>query len=131
MMNKNSTVEYQTVLQQAFWRLGVNLQPRVPTKAVCFEQLQLRNEIVTFMNLRSQIHRWEMQNEAANGSSFHDGSHRETTGTSKRLHCEEDLDWIPGKTDSGGARTSKKDRKSKASGQCKKASSTAQSKRKR
>ncbi|KAI5398968.1 hypothetical protein KIW84_064366 [Lathyrus oleraceus] len=127
MMSKHLSVEYQTSLQQAFRRLGVNPTPRVPSITVCFEYLKLRNDIVTFTNLIGQIRRLQLQNEAANGSSFRDGSH----GTLTHLHREEDLDWIPGKTDSGGARTGKRDQKSKASGQRKKASSTAQSKRKR
>ncbi|KAI5398975.1 swr complex subunit [Lathyrus oleraceus] len=88
---------------------SVNPTPRVPSITVCFEYLKLRNDIVTFTNLIGQIRRLQLQNEAANGSSFRDGSH----GTLTHLHREEDLDWIPGKTDSGGATTGKKDQKSK------------------
>ncbi|CAL5423493.1 unnamed protein product [Camellia sinensis] len=33
----------------------VNLKPKVPTKAVCAEHLELRKEILTLLNLQKQI----------------------------------------------------------------------------
>ncbi|KAI5398966.1 hypothetical protein KIW84_064366 [Lathyrus oleraceus] len=95
-MQRRSAVLPSTITRD---NLGsVNPTPRVPSITVCFEYLKLRNDIVTFTNLIGQIRRLQLQNEAANGSSFRDGSH----GTLTHLHREEDLDWIPGKTDSGG-----------------------------
>lgn len=35
--------------------LQVNLKPRVPTKAVCAEHLELRKEILTLLNLQKQV----------------------------------------------------------------------------
>ncbi|KAL7235895.1 hypothetical protein ACSBR1_019223 [Camellia fascicularis] len=34
---------------------SVNLKPKVPTKAVCAEHLELRKEILTLLNLQKQI----------------------------------------------------------------------------
>lgn len=33
----------------------MNLKPKVPTKAVCVEHLELRNEILTLLNLQKQV----------------------------------------------------------------------------
>lgn len=35
--------------------LQVNLKPKVPTKAVCAEHLELRKEILTLLNLQKQV----------------------------------------------------------------------------
>lgn len=35
--------------------LQVNLKPRVPTKSVCAEHLELRKEILTLLNLQKQV----------------------------------------------------------------------------
>ncbi|KAB1216435.1 DNA methyltransferase 1-associated protein 1 [Morella rubra] len=41
-------------VEQTLQELGVNLKPRVPTKAVCAEHLELRREILTLLNLQKQ-----------------------------------------------------------------------------
>ena len=37
------------------YHLQVNLKPRVPTKSVCAEHLELRKEILTLLNLQKQV----------------------------------------------------------------------------
>ncbi|KAK2456979.1 SWR1-complex protein [Trifolium repens] len=100
-------------VDQTLQELGVNLKPRVPTKAVCAEHLELRNEILTLLNLQKQL-----QNKEAEGSSFRDGSHCETTGTPKRSYRggDQDRTFVPDNTSSGGERIGKRDQKRKASG---------------
>ncbi|XP_024639129.1 SWR1-complex protein 4 isoform X1 [Medicago truncatula] len=97
-------------VDQTLQELGVNLKPRVPTKTVCAEHLELRNEILTLLNLQKQL-----QNKEVEGSSFRDGSHCETTGTPKRLHRggDQDLTFVPDNTSSGGERIGKRDQKRK------------------
>ncbi|XWS31862.1 hypothetical protein CRYUN_Cryun23aG0112100 [Craigia yunnanensis] len=58
--------------------LLVNLKPKVPTKAVCAEHLELRKEILSLLNLQKQL-----QYKEAEGSSFHDGSYGDMPGTPK------------------------------------------------
>ncbi|KAH6811194.1 myb-like transcription factor family protein, partial [Perilla frutescens var. frutescens] len=41
-------------VEQTLQDLGVNLKPKVPTKAVCAEHLELRKEILTLLNLQKQ-----------------------------------------------------------------------------
>lgn len=38
-----------------FLCLQVNLKPKVPTKTVCDEHLELRKEILTLLNLQKQV----------------------------------------------------------------------------
>lgn len=38
-----------------FSGLQVNLKPKVPTKTVCDEHLELRKEILTLLNLQKQV----------------------------------------------------------------------------
>ncbi|GAU32855.1 hypothetical protein TSUD_209230 [Trifolium subterraneum] len=85
----------------------VNLKPRVPTKAVCAEHLELRKEILTWLNLQKQV-----QYKEAEGSSFRDGSYGEPPGTPK------DRTFIPDSFNFGvsGERVGKKDQKRKAHG---------------
>eukprot|EP00252_Welwitschia_mirabilis_P021981 TRINITY_DN5801_c0_g1_i6.p1 TRINITY_DN5801_c0_g1~~TRINITY_DN5801_c0_g1_i6.p1 ORF type:complete len:504 (+),score=73.23 TRINITY_DN5801_c0_g1_i6:121-1512(+) len=42
-------------IDQTLQDLGVNLKPKVPTKAVCTEHLELRKEILTLLNLQKQV----------------------------------------------------------------------------
>ncbi|KAF5931467.1 hypothetical protein HYC85_032340 [Camellia sinensis] len=65
-------------VEQTLQDLGVNLKPKVPTKAVCAEHLELRKEILTLLNLQKQL-----QNKEAEGSSYRDGSYAETPNTPK------------------------------------------------
>ncbi|CAL5194548.1 unnamed protein product [Lathyrus oleraceus] len=105
----NSSAGLRTIkrVEQTLQDLGVNLKPRVPTKAVCAEHLELRREILTWLNLQKQV-----QYKEAEGSSFRDGSYGETPGTPK------DRTFIPDSLNFGvsGERVSKKDQKRKAHG---------------
>ncbi|XVF80714.1 hypothetical protein PTKIN_Ptkin15bG0097300 [Pterospermum kingtungense] len=65
-------------VEQTLQDLGVNLKPKVPTKAVCAEHLELRKEILTLLNLQKQL-----QYKEAEGSSFRDGSYGDMPGTPK------------------------------------------------
>ncbi|OIV95351.1 hypothetical protein TanjilG_07507 [Lupinus angustifolius] len=92
-------------VEQTLHDLGVNLKPRVPTKAVCTEHLELRKEILTLLNLQKQV-----QYKEAEGSSFRDGSFCESPGTPK------DRTFIPEFMSFGGERVAKKDHKRKGHG---------------
>ncbi|PNX79548.1 SWR1-complex protein 4-like, partial [Trifolium pratense] len=76
----NSTAGVRTIkrVEQTLQDLGVNLKPRVPTKAVCAEHLELRREILTWLNLQKQV-----QYKEAEGSSYRDGTYGETPDTPK------------------------------------------------
>ncbi|KAJ7977696.1 SWR1-complex protein 4/DNA methyltransferase 1-associated protein [Quillaja saponaria] len=116
-------------VEQTLQELGVNLKPKVPTKAVCAEHLELRKEILTLLNLQKQL-----QYKEAEGSSFRDGPYIETPGTPKRSHRAGDQDrtFIPDSMGFGGERVGKRDQKRKAPGRLAEApSSPAQSKRPR
>ncbi|KAK7269588.1 hypothetical protein RIF29_22321 [Crotalaria pallida] len=108
----NSSAGLRTIkrVEQTLQELGVNLKPRVPTKAVCAEHLELRKEILTLLNLQKQL-----QYKEAEGLSFRDGSYSETPGTPKRLHRSEDQDrtFVPESMGVGGERIGKKDHKRK------------------
>lgn len=107
-------------VEQTLQDLGVNLKPRVPTKAVCAEHLELRKEILTLLNLQKQL-----QYKEAEGSSFRDHPY-ETPGTPK------DRMFVPDSMSFGGERVGKRDQKRKAPGRISEApSSPAQSKRPR
>ncbi|CAN0870869.1 SWR1-complex protein 4 [Linum grandiflorum] len=58
----------------------ITLKPKVPTKAVCGEHLELRKEILTLLNLQKQL-----QYKEAEGCSAREGAHSEMPGTPKRL----------------------------------------------
>ncbi|XP_057424066.1 SWR1-complex protein 4-like [Lotus japonicus] len=115
-------------VEQTLQELGVNLKPRVPTKGVCAEHLELRKEILTLLNLQKQL-----QYKEAEGSSFRDGSYNETPGTPKRLPRAGDQDrtFVPDSTSFGGERIGKRDQKRKAPGRLSEAPSPVQSKRPR
>ncbi|KAK7337550.1 hypothetical protein VNO77_18131 [Canavalia gladiata] len=103
----NSSAGLRTIkrVEQTLQDLGVNLKPRVPTKAVCAEHLELRKEILTWLNLQKQV-----QYKEAEGSSFRDGSYGETPGTPK------DRTFIPDSMNFGVERVGKKDQKRKVPG---------------
>ncbi|WJZ90508.1 hypothetical protein VitviT2T_009648 [Vitis vinifera] len=98
-------------VEQTLQDLGVNLKPKVPTKSVCAEHLELRKEILTLLNLQKQL-----QYKEAEGSSHRDGSYAETPGTPKRSHRtgEQDRTFIPDSISFGGERVGKRDQKRKA-----------------
>ncbi|XP_050236408.1 SWR1-complex protein 4 [Mercurialis annua] len=98
-------------VEQTLQDLGVNLKPRVPTKAVCAEHLELRKEILTLLNLQKQL-----QYKEAEGSSFREGSYSEMPGTPKRLQRDQDRTFIPDTMSFGGERPGRKDPKRKGPG---------------
>ncbi|KAL6219621.1 hypothetical protein ACLB2K_007380 [Fragaria x ananassa] len=107
-------------VEQSLQELGVNLKPRVPTKAVCSEHLELRNEILTLLNLQK-----ELQYKEADGSCYRDSTY-EAPGTPK------DRTFVPDSMAFGGERVGKRDQKRKGPGRVSEApSSPAQSKRPR
>ncbi|XP_020234810.1 SWR1-complex protein 4 isoform X1 [Cajanus cajan] len=111
----NASAGLRTIkrVEQTLQDLGVNLKPRVPTKAVCAEHLELRREILTWLNLQKQV-----QYKEAEGSSFRDGSYGETPGTPKLLHRggDQDRTFVPDSINFGAERVGKKDQKRKAPG---------------
>ncbi|CAI9785569.1 unnamed protein product [Fraxinus pennsylvanica] len=117
-------------VEQTLQDLGVNLKPKVPTRAVCAEHLELRKEILTLLSLQKQL-----QYKEAEGSSYRDGSYAETPGTPppKRLQHAADLDrtFTPDPLSYGGERIGKRDQKRKGPGRSEAPSSPAQSKRPR
>ncbi|KAM6570560.1 hypothetical protein CsatB_018545 [Cannabis sativa] len=105
-------------VEQTLQELGVNLKPRVPTKAVCAEHLELRKEILTLLNLQKQVQYKETEN-----SSFRDNPY-EAPGTPK------DRMFVPDSMNFGvsGERPGKRDQKRKGPGRGSEApSSPAQS----
>ncbi|XP_019422050.1 PREDICTED: SWR1-complex protein 4-like isoform X2 [Lupinus angustifolius] len=96
-------------VEQTLHDLGVNLKPRVPTKAVCAEHLELRKEILILLNLQKQV-----QYKEAEGSSFRDGSYGESPETPKGDN--QDRTFIPESMSFGGERVGKKDHKRKGPG---------------
>ncbi|KAF8401277.1 hypothetical protein HHK36_012210 [Tetracentron sinense] len=100
-------------VDQTLQHLGVNLKPKIPTKAVCGEHLELRKEILTLLNLQKQL-----QYKEAEGSSHRDSSYTETPSTPKRSHRggDQDRSFIPDSISFGGERVGKRDQKRKAPG---------------
>ncbi|XP_057461379.1 SWR1-complex protein 4-like isoform X2 [Actinidia eriantha] len=105
-------------VEQTLQDLGVNLKPKVPTKAVCAEHLELRKEILTLLNLQKQLQYKEAE-----------GSYAETPSTPKRLQRGFDHDRaFPDPLSFGGDRVGKRDQKRKVPGRLAEApSSPAQS----
>ncbi|GAB4841805.1 swr complex subunit [Ancistrocladus abbreviatus] len=115
-------------VEQTLQDLGVNLKPKVPTKAVCAEHLELRKEILTLLNLQKQL-----QYKEAEGSSYRDGSYNEMPGTPKRPHRggEQDRAFVPESLSFGGERVGKRDQKRKGPGRLSEAPSSPAQKRAR
>ncbi|KAH9786905.1 SWR1-complex protein 4 [Citrus sinensis] len=111
-------------VEQALQELGVNLKPKVPTKAVCAEHLELRKEILTLLNLQKQ---------EAEGSSYRDGSYIDMPGTPKRSQRAGDQDrtFVPESINFGGERVGKRDQKRKGPGRLSEAPSSPAHKRPR
>lgn len=108
-------------VEQFLQELKVNLKPKVPTKAVCAEHLELRKEILTLLNLQKLLQNKE------EGSSYREGSYTETPDTPK------DRAFIPEPVSFGAMsaeRVGKRDQKRKGPGR-EAPSSPAQSKRPR
>ncbi|OVA16725.1 SANT/Myb domain [Macleaya cordata] len=97
-------------VEQTVQELGVSLKPKVLTKAVCAEHLELRKEILTLLNLQKQL-----QYKEAEASSHRDGSYTETPGTPKRSHRggDHERQFVPDSVSFGGERVGKRDHKRK------------------
>lgn len=107
-------------IEQTLQDLGVNLKPKVPTKAVCAEHLELRREILTLLNLQKQL-----QYKEAESSSLRDGSYADPPGTPK------DRPFVPESLSFGGDRVGKRDQKRKGPGRLSEAPSSPATKRAR
>ncbi|XP_024966510.1 SWR1-complex protein 4 isoform X2 [Cynara cardunculus var. scolymus] len=113
-------------VEQFLQELKVNLKPKVPTKAVCAEHLELRKEILTLLNLQKLLQNKE------EGSSYRESSYTETPDTPKR-GMDQDRTFIPDSVSFGAMsaeRVGKRDQKRKGPGR-EAPSSPAQSKRPR
>ncbi|KAJ0977480.1 hypothetical protein J5N97_012954 [Dioscorea zingiberensis] len=110
----SSTAGLRTIkrVDQTLQDLGVHLKPKVPTKSVCAEHLELRKEIITLLNLQKQL-----QNKEAEVSANRENSYVETPGTPKRTYRgDTDRPFIPESVGFGGERVGKRDHKRKTSG---------------
>lgn len=113
-------------VEQFLQELKVNLKPKVPTKAVCAEHLELRKEILTLLNLQKLLQNKE------EGSSYRESSYTETPDTPKR-GMDQDRTFVPESVSFGAMsaeRVVKRDQKRKGPGR-EAPSSPAQSKRPR
>ncbi|GLT38109.1 hypothetical protein SLA2020_123760 [Shorea laevis] len=116
-------------VEQTLQDLGVNLKPKVPTKAVCAEHLELRKEILTLLNLQKQL-----QYKEAEGSSFREGSYGDIPGTPpKRSNrgADQDRAFVPDSVSFGGERVGKRDQKRKGPGRASETPSSPAHKRPR
>uniref|UniRef100_A0A0E0L552 DNA methyltransferase 1-associated 1 domain-containing protein n=1 Tax=Oryza punctata TaxID=4537 RepID=A0A0E0L552_ORYPU len=98
-------------VDQTLQDLGVNLKPKVPTKAVCVEHLELRNEILTLLNLQKQL-----QNKEAEVSANRENSFTEAPSTPKRPNRDVDRPFVPDTVGFAGERAGKRDHKRKTTG---------------
>nr|CAB3464591.1 unnamed protein product [Digitaria exilis] len=98
-------------VDQTLQDLGVNLKPKVPTKAVCVEHLELRNEILTLLNLQKQL-----QNKEAEVSANRESSFTEAPTTPKRSNRDMDRPFVPDIAGFTGDRAGKRDHKRKTTG---------------
>ncbi|RLN29474.1 SWR1-complex protein 4-like [Panicum miliaceum] len=95
-------------VDQTLQDLGVNLKPKVPTKAVCVEHLELRNEILTLLNLQKQL-----QNKEAEVSANRESSFTEAPSTPKPSNRDIDRPFVPDTVGFTGERAGKRDHKRK------------------
>ncbi|XP_062180278.1 SWR1-complex protein 4-like [Phragmites australis] len=98
-------------VDQTLQDLGVNLKPKVPTKAVCVEHLELRNEILTLLNLQKQL-----QNKEAEVSANRESSFTEAPSTPMRSNRDIDRPFVLDTVGFTGERTGKRDHKRKTTG---------------
>ncbi|XP_056845336.1 SWR1-complex protein 4 isoform X2 [Raphanus sativus] len=101
----SSAVGLRTIkrVEQTLQDLGVNLKPKVPTKTVCDEHLELRKEILTLLNLQKQY-------KESEGSSHREGTYAAMPDTPKdRVFASEPFSF-------GGERPIKKEQKRKGPG---------------
>ncbi|KAF3554467.1 hypothetical protein F2Q69_00018158 [Brassica cretica] len=103
----SSAVGLRTIkrVEQTLQDLGVNLKPKVPTKTVCDEHLELRKEILTLLNLQKQL-----QYKESEGSSHREGTYAAMPDTPKdRVFASEPFSF-------GAERPIKKEPKRKGPG---------------
>ncbi|CAD6251496.1 unnamed protein product [Miscanthus lutarioriparius] len=98
-------------VDQTLQELGVNLKPKVPTKAVCIEHIELRNELLTLLNLQKQLQTKEAEVSANRESSF-----TEAPSTPKRSKRDIDRPFIHDTIGFTGERAGKRDHKRKTTG---------------
>ncbi|KAI7751530.1 hypothetical protein M8C21_013389 [Ambrosia artemisiifolia] len=69
----SSAAGLQTIkrVDQFLQELKVNLKPKVPTKAVCVEHLELRKDIPTLLNLQKLLHNKEEGSSSPGGVWLH------------------------------------------------------------
>ncbi|KAF3328355.1 SWR1-complex protein 4 [Carex littledalei] len=109
-------------IEQMIQDLSVNLKPKVPTKAVCAEHLELRKEILTLLNLQKQMQK--VTEATGTGSGSRERPNSEAPSTPKRSNRDMDRAFVP---DAVG----KRDQKRKAPGRFEPPPSPPQSKRPR
>ncbi|XP_006296560.2 SWR1-complex protein 4 [Capsella rubella] len=103
----SSAVGLRTIkrVEQTLQDLGVNLKPKVPTKTVCDEHLELRKEILTLLNLQKQL-----QYKESEGSSHREGLYAAMPDTPKdRVFASDPFSF-------GAERPIKKEQKRKGPG---------------
>ncbi|KAK9161783.1 hypothetical protein Syun_008124 [Stephania yunnanensis] len=95
-------------IEEILENVQVNVKPKVPTKNVCAEHLELRREILTLLNLRKQL-----QNKEPDATSHYDNSYTETPSTPKRTPRagDQDRSFVPDSTSFGGERVGKRDKR--------------------
>ncbi|KAG2626101.1 hypothetical protein PVAP13_3KG320900 [Panicum virgatum] len=98
-------------VDQTLQDLGVNLKPKVPTKAVCVEHLELQYEILTLLNLQKQL-----QNKEAEVLANRESSFTEAPSTPKRSNRDIDRPFVPDTVGFTGERAGKRDHKRKNTG---------------
>ncbi|XXG79024.1 hypothetical protein AAC387_Pa09g0184 [Persea americana] len=99
-------------VEQTLQDLEVHVKPKVPTKAVCTQYLELRKEILTLLNLQRQL-----QYKEAEASGQHESSYVDTPSTPKRSHRgDQDRPFVPDSVAYGGERVGKREHKRKAPG---------------
>ncbi|AQK69489.1 SWR1-complex protein 4 [Zea mays] len=99
-------------VDQTLQELAVNLKPKVPTKAVCIEHIELRNELLTLLNLQKQL-----QNKEAEVSANRESSFTEAPSTPKNYMAVTTHKWFLDKRyEELSERAGKRDHKRKSTG---------------
>ncbi|XP_031498916.1 SWR1-complex protein 4 [Nymphaea colorata] len=100
-------------VEQTLQDLGVNIKPKVPTKAVCAEHLELRKEILMLLNLQKQLQNKEAEASASRDSPYGDVA---TPSTPKRSHRGGDQPFQQDSIGFTGERVGKREHKRKILG---------------
>ncbi|XP_078429620.1 myb-like transcription factor family protein isoform X2 [Wolffia australiana] len=113
VQSTNSSAGLRTIkrVDQMLQDLGVNIKPKVPTKSVCSQHLELRKEILTLLSLQKQLQHKESE-ASANRDSL-----AEVPNTPQRSQrADVDKAFIPESTGFGGERQGKRDNRKKVGG---------------